>query len=84
MTSASTKIPERVMAEACVLVAAAMVLNTATMMKVDMKATRKNRKNCAGSRLRPAIKYKTRLNTVDDANLIGIAATSPAAASAAG
>jgi hypothetical protein len=53
-------------------------------VKIATKLNMKKMKNCDGSRLRPAKKYKIMLKHVAIANLTGMSATTPAMASVKG
>ncbi len=53
-------------------------------VRIATKLNRKKMKNCEGSRLRPAKKYKIMLKQVAMANFTGISATMPAIASVNG
>jgi len=77
-------IPAMAKAALIVLVIAAVVLKIADMVNMDMKLNRKKMKNCDGSVLRPARKYKMMLKTVAMQNLMGRSATIPATASVKG
>lgn len=77
-------IPAMAKAALIVLVTAAVVLKMADIVNMDTKLNRKKMKNCEGSVLRPARKYKMMLKTVVTQNLIGRSAMIPATASVNG